>query len=193
MPKPAGRGFESVKITEHVCFGHGSLTTDANNDSMFQTVSDQTGLCVASELYSAGLISVQHSETVHMKNKWLNVKSQTHLNTVVADRTVGAAWRPVEAAGWTPLHPDLDPSDLHRLVQRSTEIVFFVLVLLGCTENTHNPKTDHLLRHEVKSEAVKVPKLAAVHSVHLSLTVGIHVQMMDYKEGFSLQKRFTLS
>lgn len=52
MPKPAGRGFESVKITEHVCFGHGSLTTDAYNDSMFQTVSDQTGLFIV-QAYSA--------------------------------------------------------------------------------------------------------------------------------------------
>lgn len=144
---------------------------------MIQTVSDQTGLFIV-QAYSACNI-----QTVHMKNKWVNVKSQTHLNTVVTDRTVGAAWRPVEAAGWTPLHPDLDPSDLHRLVQWSAEIVFFVLVLLGCTENTHSPKTDDLL---VKSETVKVPKLAAVHSVHPSLTVGVHVQMMDYKEGFSL-------
>lgn len=57
------------------------------------------------------------------------------LNTVVADRTVGAAWWPVEAAGRTPFHPDLDPPDLHRLVEGSTEIVFFVLVLLGSGED----------------------------------------------------------
>lgn len=152
MPKPAGRGFESEN--------HGARVFWFTNRRRTQwfNVSDQTGLCVASELYSAGYLSVQHSEAVHVKNKWLNVKSLTHLDTVVADRTVGAAWRPVEAAGWTPLHPDLDPSDLHRLVQWSTEVVFFVLVLLGCTENTHNPETDDLL---VKSEAVKVPKLAA--------------------------------
>lgn len=54
MPKPAGRGFESVKITEHVCCGHGSLTTDAYNDSD----------CFRSNwaVYSAGLLSVQHSD-----------------------------------------------------------------------------------------------------------------------------------
>lgn len=76
MPKPAAQVW---KITEHVCFRpanlqrHGSLNTDAYNDLLFKTVSGQTGLCVASELHTAGLLSVQHSETVHMKNKWVNV------------------------------------------------------------------------------------------------------------------------
>lgn len=75
-----------------------------------------------------------------------------HLNTVVADRTVGAAWRPVEAAGWTPLHPDLDPSDLHRLVQRSTEIVFFVLVLLGSGEDARVHECGHTEVSQNKEE-----------------------------------------
>lgn len=60
------------------------------------------------------------------------------LDTVVADGAVGAPWGPVEAAGRTPLHPDLDPPDLHRLVEGSTEVVLLVLVLLSCTDNTQS-------------------------------------------------------
>lgn len=68
------------------------------------------------------------------------LRAHTHLDTVVADGAVGAAGRPVEAAGRAPLHPDLDPPDLHRLVERSAEVVLLVLVLLSCTD-THKADT----------------------------------------------------
>lgn len=81
----------------------------------------------------------------------VNMRVRAHLHTVVTDGAVGAPRRSVEAAGWTPLHPDLDPSDLHRLIERSTEIVFLVFIFLRCrnrnreknTTETHNSSFQH--------------------------------------------------
>lgn len=60
-----------------------------------------------------------------------------------------AAWRPVEVTGGAPLHPDLDALDLHVLVERRSEIVVLVLVLIRCgrkhadthTHTKKNPQT----------------------------------------------------
>lgn len=57
-----------------------------------------------------------------------------HLHTVVADAAVGAARRPVEAAGGTPLHAHLDALDLHGFVKGRPEVVFFVFILFSCRE-----------------------------------------------------------
>lgn len=54
----------------------------------------------------------------------------THLHAVVTDTAVGAAWRPVEVTGGAPLHPDLNALDLHVLVERRSEIIVLVLVLI---------------------------------------------------------------
>lgn len=57
------------------------------------------------------------------------------LHTVVTDGAVGAARGSVEPAGGAPLHPHLDPPDLHRFIKRSAEVVLFVLVLLSSGED----------------------------------------------------------
>lgn len=54
-----------------------------------------------------------------------------------------AARRTVEAAGRAPLHAHLDPFDLHRLVERGTEIIFFVLVLLRSGEDSRVHESGH--------------------------------------------------
>lgn len=66
-----------------------------------------------------------------------------HLHAVVADAAVGAARRPVEAAGRAPLHAHLDALDLHRLVERGSEVVLLVLVLLGWRETPAQPRVRH--------------------------------------------------
>lgn len=64
----------------------------------------------------------------------------THLHAVVTDTAVGAARRPVEVTGGAPLHPDLNALDLHILVERRSEIIVLVLVLIryGGGENRHS-------------------------------------------------------
>lgn len=74
------------------------------------------------------------------------------LDTVVADGAVGAARRPVEATGRTPLHPDLDPSDLHRLVERSTEVILLVFVLLSSREDAGVHERGHAEVSQNKEE-----------------------------------------
>lgn len=53
------------------------------------------------------------------------------LHTVVADRAMGTAWWSVESTCRAPLHPDLDPPDLHGLVERGPEVILLILVLLS--------------------------------------------------------------
>lgn len=53
-----------------------------------------------------------------------------NLHTVVTDGAVRAARRAIKATGWAPLHAHLNAFDLHGLVERSTEIVLFVFILL---------------------------------------------------------------
>ena len=48
---------------------------------------------------------------------------------------MGAPWRTVEATGGTPLHAHLYTGDLHRLVERSAEVILSVLVTFGCHGN----------------------------------------------------------
>lgn len=55
-----------------------------------------------------------------------------HLYAVVADATVGAAWRAVEMAGGTPLHTDLDAPHIHVLVQRGPKVILLILVFIRC-------------------------------------------------------------
>lgn len=65
------------------------------------------------------------------------------LYTVVADGAVRAARRAVEATGRAPLHAHLDPFDLHRLIERCTEIIFFVLILFGSGEDSRVHESCH--------------------------------------------------
>lgn len=74
------------------------------------------------------------------------------LDTVVTDGAVGTTRRPVEAAGWTPLHPDLDPSDFNSLVEGSTEIILLVLVLLGSWEDARVHECGHTEVSQNKQE-----------------------------------------
>lgn len=56
------------------------------------------------------------------------------LHAVIADAAVGAARRPVEAAGCTPFHAHLDALDLHCLIKRGSEVIFLVLIFLSSWE-----------------------------------------------------------
>lgn len=53
---------------------------------------------------------------------------------MVTDAAVGAARRPVEVTGGTPLHAHLDALHVHVLVERRAELVVLVLVLVCCRE-----------------------------------------------------------
>ena len=51
--------------------------------------------------------------------------------------------------GGAPLHPDLNALDLHVLVERRSEIIVLVLVLVRCREahkyrNTHTDRDKHI-------------------------------------------------
>lgn len=74
------------------------------------------------------------------------------LDTVVTDRAVRASWRSVEATGRTPLHPDLNPSDLHCFIQRSPEIILFVLILLSSWEDARVHEGGHTKVSQDKKE-----------------------------------------
>lgn len=78
------------------------------------------------------------------------------LHTVVTDGAVGAARGSVEPAGRAPLHPHLDPSDLHRFIQRGAEVVLFVLVLLSSGEDAgvHEGGHAEVCQHEQKDDAI---------------------------------------
>lgn len=95
-----------------------------------------------------------------------------HLNTVVTDWAVWAPRRPVEATSWAPFHSDLDPSDLHSFVERSTEVILLVLVLLGY-KHTYRGQT-HVQKLQLNPE---------VNFVDLSL---------DTRTQSSLLEEFTL-
>lgn len=80
------------------------------------------------------------------------------LHTVVTDGAVRAAGRPVEAAGGAPLHPHLNPTDLHRLIERSTEIILLIFIFLrsrkdawvhegGHAEVRQHKEEDHSIIH----------------------------------------------
>lgn len=58
----------------------------------------------------------------------------SYLHTIVTDTAVGTSRRTVEAAGGTPFHAHLDALDLHCFVKRSSEVIFFVFILLRCRE-----------------------------------------------------------
>lgn len=62
--------------------------------------------------------------------------SRTHLHAVVTDAAVRAARRPVEMAGGAPFHPDLNALNLHVLVERRSEIIVLVFILVRC-RGTH--------------------------------------------------------
>jgi len=49
------------------------------------------------------------------------------LNTVVADRAMGASRGTVKLTGVAPLHSDSDSSDFHVLVQRRAKVVLWQL------------------------------------------------------------------
>lgn len=74
------------------------------------------------------------------------------LDTVVTDGAVRASRRSVEATCRTPLHPNLDPSDLHRFIKRSSEIILFVLVLLGSWEDARVHEGGHTEVRQNKEE-----------------------------------------
>lgn len=62
-----------------------------------------------------------------------SISSQcTDLHAVVTDAAVGAARRPVEVTGGAPLHAHLNALHVHVLVERRTELVVLVLVLVCC-------------------------------------------------------------
>jgi len=90
----------------------------------------QVGRRHSEELGCQGLLPVLHIQ-LYVEMKRHRDPAVPHLHTVVADAAVGAARRPVEAAGRTPLHAHLNALDLHRLVERSSEVVLLVLVLLS--------------------------------------------------------------
>ena len=48
--------------------------------------------------------------------------------------------------GGAPLHPDLNALDLHVLVERRSEIIVLVLVLVRCGE-THKYRNTHRDKH----------------------------------------------
>lgn len=73
--------------------------------------------------------------------------ADTHLHTVVTDAAVRAARRPVEVTGGAPLHPDLNALDLHVLVERRSEIIVLVLVLVRCGETGLRMRRTEKLHH----------------------------------------------
>lgn len=54
-----------------------------------------------------------------------------------------AARRAVEAAGGAPLHAHLDAFDLHRFVERSSEVVLFILVFFRSGEDSRVHESRH--------------------------------------------------
>lgn len=68
--------------------------------------------------------------TIQQAHDTVCVRVCVYLHTVVADWAVRAPWRAIEAAGRAPLHAHLDSFDLHRLIEWSTEIILFILILL---------------------------------------------------------------
>src|SRR4029434_9688765 len=65
-----------------------------------------------------------------------------YLHTVVTDGAMGAARGPVETAGGAPLHAHLNPPDLNRLVEGSSEVILLILILVRYTQ-TDKHKTLH--------------------------------------------------
>lgn len=55
-----------------------------------------------------------------------------YLNTVVTHGAMRASGRSVEAARGTPFHAHLNVPYLHRLIERSPEIIFLVFIFLRC-------------------------------------------------------------
>lgn len=94
-----------------------------------------------------------------------------YLHTVVAHGAVRAARRSVETAGGAPLHPNLNASDLHRLVERSTEIILFIFVLVSCNKQTHRDKrTGHLSGQTYLFIRANVSKFSMkIHIKHFAL------------------------
>ena len=62
----------------------------------------------------------------------LQNKQQTHLHTVITYTAVGAARRPVELAGLTPLHLHLRPIHLYHPVEWLTEIILLIRLFCVC-------------------------------------------------------------
>ena len=56
-------------------------------------------------------------------------KYRAHLDTVVTDAAMRASWWTVELASLTPFHLDLHAIDIDDLVERLTEVIFFISLL----------------------------------------------------------------
>ena len=59
------------------------------------------------------------------------LKGRAHLDTctVVTDAAMRASWLTVELASLTPFHLDLHAIDIDDLVERLTEVIFFISLL----------------------------------------------------------------
>lgn len=75
----------------------------------------------------------KHTEkSMALAFNWSISSQCTDLHAVVTDAAVGAARRPVEVTGGAPLHAHLNALHVHVLVERRTELVVLVLVLVCC-------------------------------------------------------------
>lgn len=74
------------------------------------------------------------------------------LYTVVTDGAVRAAGGSVEAASGAPLHPHLDATDLHSLIEWGAEIILLILIFLRSGEDAGVHECGHAKVGEDKKE-----------------------------------------